>query len=935
MTQLVQNTDQFKNTYCVIDLETTGLDSKSDAIIEVAAIRFDKDGVDRTFQSFVNPGRKIPRFIEDLTGISEQDVHSAPKIEDLNPRLEDFIGDSVLIGHNIGFDVGFLNESGFKWEGASFDTLDMSYVLHPTQLDYSLTGLSLFLDLDISNAHRAMADCENTMSLFINLLSQLRNTKLQTLVQINNLAAKGAWGALPILQMILAEKLASEKANAKETPFVISGEKKPEPISTSNPKEDPESPDLDEVFSDHGTLADLLPGLEQRNEKLDMAIIVKEAFEGESTALIEAGTGVGKSMAYLIPAMQHAKIEKQRVLVSTNTISLQDQLMEEDLPIAAKIVAGMETFSDSRVSYSVLKGRRNYLCLRKFRNFASRDQLDKTETVLIAKIIVWLDITQTGDQAELNLSRSQHRFLWSRLNAEGAMMCGGDNGKCFLKQAREAAGNSDVVVINHSLLMADLNSSGSVLPDFGALIIDEAHHLEDQATQAFGFHLSHSLAGESLAHLRGRDSLFSQVERLIEPLKINSEDRRNLLNLGEGIASSVRDLQNAFNSLFSYATELMKNLNSTGKSLSPSEKFRLQEEDQASSLDDMILIGDDIRFQISSISTSLTSASRTLEKYENNRNVSEILGDIQHTQNSMAEINELIKHFLVERTDDYVYWVAADNNPDYATLSGAPIEVSERLNNELFQQDFSVVITSATLSTDGGFDHIKQRLGIDPEHELLLGSPFPYEDLATVVIPSDIPDPRDPYYEEKVAENIYNAAMAAGGRTMALFTSYSSLRSVFRLLKEQYSDDHLDILAQGMSGTPRQLIERIKRHPETVILGTSSFWEGIDVRGDSLQVLIITRLPFEVPTDPVYSARSERYANPFMEYALPNAIIRFRQGFGRLVRSNQDRGTVFVLDSRVVNSRYGHRFIKALPEMEIKRPESGEVGKVVSRWLGI
>ena len=301
----------------------------------------------------------------------------------------------------------------------------------------------------------------------------------------------------------------------------------------------------------------------------------------------------------------------------------------------------------------------------------------------------------------------------------------------------------------------------------------------------------------------------------------------------------------------------------------------------------------------------------------------------------MAEINELIKHFLLERTDDYVYWVAADNNPDYATLSGAPIEVSERLNNELFQQDFSVVITSATLSTDGGFDHIKQRLGIDPEHELLLGSPFPYEDLATVVIPSDIPDPRDPYYEEKVAENIYNAAMAAGGRTMALFTSYSSLRSVFRLLKEQYSDDHLDILAQGMSGTPRQLIERIKRHPETVILGTSSFWEGIDVRGDSLQVLIITRLPFEVPTDPVYSARSERYANPFMEYALPNAIIRFRQGFGRLVRSNQDRGTVFVLDSRVVNSRYGHRFIKALPEMEIKRPESGEVGKVVSRWLGI
>ena len=931
MTQLLQNTDQTKITYCVIDLETTGLDSKSDAIIEVAAIRFDEGGVERTFQSFVDPSRKIPRFIQELTGISEEDVQSAPRIDDLNAQLEEFIGDSVLIGHNIGFDIGFLKEFGLKWEGAFFDTLDMSYILHPTQLDYSLSGLSLFLDLDISNAHRAMADCENTMSLFLNLLTRLRNIKLQTLVQINNLAAKGAWGALPVLQIILAEQLTSAKANANEIPSVISEDK----ISEPNAEPHSESSDLDELFSDHGSLAELLPGFEQRSEQLDMAIVVKNALQGESTAVIEAGTGVGKSMAYLIPAMQYSKTRKERVLVSTNTISLQDQLMEEDLPIAAKIVAGMETSSDTRISYSVLKGRRNYLCLKKFRNFASRDQLDKAETVLIAKIIVWLDTTQTGDQAELNLSRSQHRFLWSRLNAEGALMCGGDNGKCFLKQAREQAGNSDVVVINHSLLMADLNSSGSVLPDFGALIIDEAHHLEDQATQAFGFHLSHSLAGESLAHLRGRDSLFSQVERLIEPLKINSEDRKNLLNRGEEIGSYVRDLQNGFNSLFSHATELMKNPNSTGKFLSPSEKYRVQDEDQGPALEGMILIGDDIRFQISSINESLTNTSRTLEKYENNRNVSEILGDIQHTQNSIIEINELLKHFLVERTDEYVYWVAADSNPDYATLSGAPIEVSERLNNELFEQDFSVVITSATLSTDGGFDHIKQRLGINPEHELLLGSPFPYEDLATVVIPSDIPDPRDPFYEEKVAENIYNAAIAAGGRTMALFTSYSSLRSVFRLLKEKYSDEHLDILAQGMSGTPRQLIERIKRHPETVLLGTSSFWEGIDVRGDSLQVLIITRLPFEVPTDPVYSARSERYANPFIEYALPNAIIRFRQGFGRLVRSNQDRGTVFILDSRVVNSRYGHRFIKALPKMEIKRPESQEVEGVVSAWLGI
>ena len=351
--------------------------------------------------------------------------------------------------------------------------------------------------------------------------------------------------------------------------------------------------------------------------------------------------------------------------------------------------------------------------------------------------------------------------------------------------------------------------------------------------------------------------------------------------------------------------------------------------------DDLCSLGRDIEGQVSSISKGLIAANRILEKYENHRSVVEILGDIHNTQNSIVEVNNFIQHFLFERTQNYVYWISLDHNPDYSTLSGAPIEVGDQLKDQLFDQDFSVVITSATLSTDGSFQHINQRLGINPEYQLLLGSPFPYEDLATVVMPTDIPDPREPYYEEMVAKNIYQAAMAAGGRTIALFTSYSSLKTVFQLLKDKYSGDYLDILAQGMSGTPRQLIERMKKHPETVLLGTSSFWEGIDLRGDALQVLVITRLPFDVPSDPIYSARAEKYSNPFMEYALPNAIIRFRQGFGRLVRSNKDRGAVFILDSRVINSRYGHRFIKALPKMEIQRPKSEEVESIVSNWLGI
>ena len=933
MTQLTQNSDQIKNNYCVIDLETTGLDNRTDAIIEIAVIKFGLDGISETYQSFVNPVRKIPPFISDLTGIFDKDVLVAPEFNSIIPKLEEFIGDSILIGHNVGFDVGFLREFGFNFGGTIFDTLDLSYVIHPTQLDYSLTGLSLFLDLDISNAHRAMADCENTMNLFINLVTAIKSLKLQTFVQINNMATKGSWESLPVLQALLSERLLSEKTNEN----TLSPEVDPSTESQTEVqrKDQKFSADLQEIFSDHGALAYSLTAFEERQEQLDMAVMVKETIENNSTSVIEAGTGVGKSMAYLIPAIQYAKDNDKRVVISTNTINLQDQLMEEDLPIAAWVKAAHKSDASSDVRYSVLKGRRNYLCLKKFRHFASREQLDKTETILISKILVWLDTTLTGDQAELNLSRTQHRFLWSRLNAEGAFMCGGYNGKCFLKQAREEASTSDLVVVNHSLLMADLKSARSLLPEFGALVIDEAHHLEDQATQAFGFQVSHGLAVETLSSLRGRDSIFSNINTLFTPLKMNTEDVRGLSNSSESVALSLKSLQDSFNILFSLATEIMKQSTAHKSSFLQSDKYRIKIGEEPALWDDLCSLGRDIEEQVSSISKGLIAANRILEKYENHRSVVEILGDIQNTQNSIVEVNNFIQHFLFERAQNYVYWISLDHNPDYSTLSGAPIEVGDQLKDQLFEQNFSVVITSATLSTDGSFQHINQRLGINPEYQLLLGSPFLYEDLATVVMPTDIPDPREPYYEEMVAKNIYQAAMAAGGRTIALFTSYSSLKTVFQLLKDKYSGDYLDILAQGMSGTPRQLIERMKKHPETVLLGTSSFWEGIDLRGDALQVLVITRLPFDVPSDPIYAARAEKYSNPFMEYALPSAIIRFRQGFGRLVRSNKDRGAVFILDSRVTNSRYGHRFIKALPKMEIQRPKSEEVESIVSSWLGI
>ena len=350
---------------------------------------------------------------------------------------------------------------------------------------------------------------------------------------------------------------------------------------------------------------------------------------------------------------------------------------------------------------------------------------------------------------------------------------------------------------------------------------------------------------------------------------------------------------------------------------------------------DVETVWENVNLSLVSLANCLDALMSTLQDLEGeDANGNEgLLMDLSGSAQNNAEIRQNLEEFAVRNKDDVVYWVEKSGRGDDVTLYGAPLHVGELLEELLYTRKSSVVMTSATLAANGTFDHIQERTGFVDSEQRLLGSPFDFPNSALVCVPNDMPEPSAPNYMESAAQAIGDTAIAAGGRTMALFTSYASLRDAEEALRGTMKSQGIDLLVQGNDGSPDQIIRRFRENPKSMILGTASFWEGIDLAGDSLQALVVMRLPFNVPTEPVFEARSELYDNAFMEYALPQAILRLRQGFGRLIRTKTDRGVAIILDRRVISRRYGSLFIRSLPPASRKACKLDELGDEVRQWL--
>lgn len=629
--------------------------------------------------------------------------------------------------------------------------------------------------------------------------------------------------------------------------------------------------DAQAIFGPAGLLAQHLPGYEFRHEQVDMAEHIYGALVNKGHALVEAGTGVGKSLAYLVPLIYYTVNEGKRAIVATHTITLQEQLFTKDLPFLAEALP-------LEFTAEVFKGRRNYLCLARLYEQTQKDLLSLTDPSW-RLLLDWAKTTTTGDRSE---APNVPGALWNMICCEKETcpeeLCP-HFGQCFYWSLRHKLSRAQIIVVNQALFLADLQTGGSVLPKYDAVVIDEAHNLEDVATNCF----SQELSRESfLALHRTGVGLVGKLEGLVPAVALN--DAR--LTLDQVTLEAAR----YFDGLLPLITEPTTTIDETNyQDFARTELPRLLEE-----LVQALDFGE-------------------LEDGE----ASALIGQMRDfAQNVLGAVN-----LILSGSDPaYVYW--AEIIGGEAHLIAAPIQVHDDLGEKLFRQVPSAILTSATLSTAGSFAYVKNRVGLSEAAELILGSPFDFQSQAVLCVPQEAKHPRHPLYAKYTAYLILHTAAAAQGGTLALFTSYRLMDEVAGLVEDKLAQEGYTLLVQG-DGPRGQLLEEFRTTQKAVLFGTNSFWEGVDVAGDALRAVVITRLPFAVPDRPVIAARLRAIeragGNAFLEYSVPQAVLRLKQGFGRLIRTRRDRGAVVILDDRIVSSSYGSQFLDSLPPAHFTR----------------
>jgi ATP-dependent DNA helicase DinG len=715
---------------------------------------------------------------------------------------------------------------------------------------------------------------------------------------------------------------------------------------------------VDGLLGATGKIAEQLPGYEERPEQLRMAFTVAEAFNKGQLAVVEAGTGTGKSLAYLVPALLWAKGNQERVVVSTRTINLQEQLIRKDLPFLQR-ASGLEFHA------VLVKGRSNYYCLRRGDN-AGRELglFDQERGAELQQIIDWAAHTADGSKEDLSFIPSYQ--VWEEVCCEAdqcARVRCSYYSRCFFHKARRRAARADVLVVNHALLLSDLAlrqetdnyTATAVLPPFERVILDEAHHLEDVATSHFSSQVSRFTFARLLGRLRHpRKPNQGLLPRFIDQLSRELPDAfdelyRNIHGQVETLLGKRQQfLEQALDDLQHIAAELPTAI---GKQVSSrfELKHRILPDFCQTPIWQLICKRiEGLRLMGLELSQGLSALLRSCEVLPEAvaEKIHPVLVDIRGIGTRLDALMADLGSFQAVNAQSCIWIEIRDGRIGrgkglITSLCQAPLEVADSLNQALYQRFRSLVMTSATLSVAGSFKYFHTRIGLDrvePSRlvELALESPFDYPNQALLAVPSDLPAPGAPGFNEAVRDAVEKAVLCSRGRSFVLFTSYALLQQIYDELSPVLEARKLRCLRQGQENR-HQLLKRFAEDETSILFGTDSFWEGVDVPGRSLEQVVISRLPFRVPTDPVLEARSqaitERGGDAFMEYTVPQAVIRFKQGFGRLIRHRHDRGVVLILDTRVVKKGYGRMFLRSLPPAKIVQGPSSEVFAAIGRFF--
>ncbi|TEB09891.1 helicase C-terminal domain-containing protein [Pelotomaculum propionicicum] len=930
--------------FVVCDLETTGLNPVNDKIIEVGLVRLAQGEIAGEYHTLVNPGVKLPLKIKRLTGINDSDLAGAPHIESVLPEILDFIGENAIAGHNIQFDLSFLSAArGVPLPNPVFDTLELARIVAPDAANFRLDSLCDTFKINQAEKHRALGDAKAAAFLLKELTGKLCEINLNTLMQLNSLLAEARsdWSGFTSeliknrLKSFPDQKISPVSYWKRDGEKIFSKARSHCEYSGDSEKHLLKEEEVVSFFSQDGPLAAVLPAYEHRPQQVAMVSKVTQALNEEKYLLMEAGTGVGKSMAYLVPAVMWSLLSGERSLIATHTINLQEQLWIKDIPLLTEVIK-------APFRAALAKGRQNYICLRRWVSVLEGFHLPE-EAAFYARLLTWLTATNTGDKSELNISPVESE-LW--LN-----VCGETDGclgsrclyqrDCFVNRARKLAEEADLIITNHSLLFSDIKVENKALPAYGPLIIDEAHHLEESATTHLGRQFSQSaacrwlgVAGKTLSKLAEKAPPADGL-KWVQALKKAQETR----------LEAVEAVRLFFMVVWDAAVDNLSDIEKEYNRFS----LRLSRLEQV--YEELLASGQKCLRTLREFIDDLKTCANFMEVWSLSEDA--WVGGARDAAQicSGGEVLAADFQFILEGSDpEFVYWADFEHSPRSqnrnCALIAAPINAGAILYDRLFKNKKTVILTSATLAVSGNFLHFMERNGLDyiPEERLVTAlhdSPFVYDQQALLCISRDLPvqgSVNEEVYYDKLEKALFKLLETAGGRTLVLFTSHRTLREIYGRLKPGLENIDICLLGHGIDGSRTRLLDEFKKDGRTVLFGASSFWEGVDVPGDALACVVIVKLPFMSPSVPVIEARLEdlarRAKDGFRALSVPQAVIRLKQGFGRLIRSSKDRGCVVILDRRILDRSYGRQFLLSLPLKSHIRGDLDLISKKVLDWLG-
>lgn len=932
-------------SFVAIDIETTGLDYTKHEIIQLAAIRFVNGREVARFNTFVKPRGNLPTFITALTHISERELQTAPRIREALKEFLDFIGDDPLVGHNIAFDLGFIDHyyslgGGLLLGNQRWDTSELARVYLPYTHDHKLTSMAAFFGIDLTNAHRADADAEATGLVMVALCQHiLKHYPLLVNARLLDLSKQAQMEKS--LYHILYKLVDYQRRYA-----LIGTKTAPPDVTRPNVIEhrvlNPKPLNLKDVFAANGLLSQKFANFEYREGQLDMAQRVEACFSESKLLSVEAGTGVGKSFAYLVPAISFALRKASKVVVSTNTKNLQEQLFYKDLP-------QLRDMLPLPFVAALVKGRENYVCERRWEEFLSEQTrgIAPYEAQALLYLFIWKYLTKSGDVSEnSSFDRSRFSITWRKVCSD-RYLCSSRKcphfGKCYVMNLRRQIAEASVVVANHSLLLADLRMENTTLGEYSYLVVDEAHNLMASASKNLGFDLGYAdlvnLYNQlAPAQKSKRTAFLAQLEQSVARSAVSESNKAYLASLCKNLTEQVSQLRKITHSLFEEASKRCNEAMSWGK-------LRIKQTSDFKELYSYLGL-------LINAWKDFLKELNALQNVYNSFNSNQVLRFETFSENIAAFLNRGLENevqlLALENPDldNYALWIENSARPDRnipaATLCYAPVDVSRQLNDMLYNVVPSIVFTSATLALRGSFKYFNAQSGLSlvpPVRlsEAIVASPFDFDRQSRLMVGSFLPEPKDKFFINQALGCLEQLLASTNVGTMVLFTSYSDLNAVYDHLGDALFHAQRPFFAQGKTGSRTSILEEFKRHNNAVLLGTSSFWEGVDVQGDSLSLLILFKLPFQVPSEPVVEALIDKLEreqkDSFMHFMLPNALLRLRQGFGRLIRHKNDRGVVLIMDSRVSSKRYGQYFKQVLPTRCLELNSPMELVSEISRFF--